>query len=205
MPYIKLSERPKFAHEIEEILGILGDKNDTMYTKGEYFGYFVNRVCRRYLADPDYTQNSFNSFFFNETKKKTLSNAADSIAARINRADPLGSAGELNYGISAVLWAILGQCEGFEYANYGMRTYLRGIIEKVLDSIETVNTGSQRDMAMAFRRHLIIRGVLGDIVSETYRRATVPYEQHKMGENGDVWADGKLVLPEQSTELVVKE
>jgi hypothetical protein len=49
----------------------------------------------------------------------------------------------------------------------------------VLTNIETVNVGSQRDMAMAFRRHLIISGVLGDVVSETYRRLTTPYEQEQ--------------------------
>lgn len=193
MPYIKLNDRTKFQTSINEVLGILKDPNDTLYIKGEYFGYFVNRVAKRFLADPDYTQNSFNSAFFNDSKKKTLNNAADSIAAMINRSDPIASAGELNYSLSAVLWGFLGEAEGFQPAGYGLRTYFRAIIEKVMESVNTVNTGSQKDMAMAFRRHLAIRGVLADVVSETYRLKTAPYEESKIVENGDIWVDGKLV------------
>jgi hypothetical protein len=201
MPYIKLVDRPKFAAPINEVLGILKDQNDTLYIKGEYFGYFVNRLCKRFLADPDYTHNSFNSAFFNESKKKTLANSADSIAALINRADPIASAGELNYSVSAVLWGVLGSAEGFASASYGLRTYLRAMLERVRSTIETVNVGSQRDMTMAFRRHLVIRGVLGDVISETYRRDTVPYEELKLTENGDIWDGGKLVQPSGLVEV----
>lgn len=205
MPYIKLVDRPKFAHSINEALGILKDANDTVYTKGEYLGYFVNRAVKRFLADPDYTQNSFNSAFFNESKKKALSNAADSIAALINRSDPVASAGELNYALTAVIWGFLGEAEGFEYAGYGLRAYVTGILERVASTIGTVNTGSQRDMTMAFRRHLVIRGVLHDVMSETYRRRTANYEDSKVAQNKDIWEGGKLVLPPTGTALAPVE
>jgi hypothetical protein len=191
MPYIKLEERSKFLSSINEIMGILRDGTDTIYIKGEYFGYFVNRFVKKWLGDQSFTQHSFNSFFFNESKKKALNNASDHLAAAIMKGDPLATAGEIHYCISTILWGLLGKAEGFGEAHYGFRTYLRAMIEKVLQSVETVNTGSQRDMAMAFRRHLIIRGVLGDVVSETYRRVTA--------ENLD-----RMLSPDHPTEEWVK-
>ena len=67
-----------------------------------------------------------------------------------------------------------------------------GGLEEV--NIETVNNGSQKDATMAFRRHLVIRGVLNQIIAETYRRSTVEYEESKLAENGDVWSNGALNL-----------
>lgn len=193
MPYIKLEERPKFTGHITEVLNILREPTDALYVKGEYFGFFVNRLVKRYLADPDYVHNSFNSAHFSETKKKVLTGSADHIAALITRGDPIGSAGELNYVITAVLWGFLGQAEGFAEAGYGLRTYLRGIIDRITVTVETVNTGSARDMTMAFRRHLVIRGVLGDVIDETYRRQTATYEEKKLVENHDIWGGQKLL------------
>jgi hypothetical protein len=193
MPYIKKEERAKFANHIQEVLGILKDQNDSFYVKGEYFAYFVNRCVKKFLVDPDFTQNTFNSANFNEGKKKTLMNAADSVAAVINRADPIAGAGDLNYAITAVMWGFLGEAEGFPKIGYGIRAYLEGILDKIKDSIESVSSGNQKDSTMAFRRHLVIRGVLSHVMKETYRLKTVPYEEQKIVENGTVWADGKLV------------
>ena len=193
MPYIKKEERTKFANHIQDVLGILKDQNDSFYVKGEYFAYFVNRCVKKFLVDPDFTQNTFNSANFNEGKKKTLMNAADSIAAVIDRADPIAGAGDLNYAITAVMWGFLGEAEGFPKIGYGIRAYLEGILDKIKDSIESVSNGSQKDSTMAFRRHLVIRGVLSHVMKETYRLKTVPYEEVKIDQNGTVWADGKLV------------
>lgn len=193
MPYIKAERRQDFKQSIETTLGILKDPNDNFYLKGEFIGYFINRLVRRFLSSPDYTNSAFNSSFFNESKRKSLDNAADSIAALLNRADPISAAGELNYSISAIYWGFLGQCEGFGNANYGSRAYLNGIIDKILSQVETVNFGSQKDASMAFRRHLVIRGVLDHIKHETYSRLTTLYEKDKLEENGDVWKDGKIV------------
>ncbi len=197
MPYIKLVDRNKFSNSITEVLGVLSDGNDNFYTKGEYFGYFVNRCVKRFMADPDYVQNSFNSAFFNDTKKKILSNAADSIAAAINRADPIAGAGELNYAISAVTWGFLGESKSFPQIGYGIRAYLEGIFDKIKESIDTTNNGSQKDATMAFRRHLVIRGVISHIMKETYRLKTVVYQEAKIVENGDIWQDGELLLTDE--------
>lgn len=202
MAYISLTERGKFSHLINEVLGVLRDANDPMYVKGEYFGYFANRLVKKFLGDPNYVAQSFNSAFFNESKKKTLANSADSMAAIIHKSDPLNSAGDLHYALSAVYQGFLGMAEGFKKGNYGLKVYLRGILEKVMQTMETVNTGSQSDMAMTFRRHLIIRGVLADVVdsfkdlSDTHTAALTPL-------NMPIWDnDGKLMLP---TGLAVKE
>jgi hypothetical protein len=193
MPYISLADRTKFKSGITEMIGLLHDPNDTLYIKGEYFGYFVNRLVRKWLGDPNFTHHSFNSFFFNESKKKTINNCADSIAASVHKGDPLATAGELTYCISAVTLGFLGHAEGFNEAHYGLRIYLRAMLEKIQESVETVNTGSQRDMAMAFRRHLIVRGVVSDVVSQICVIENVQ----------DIWQDGKLVLPATGEMTVV--
>jgi hypothetical protein len=188
MSYISLADRAKFSAPIKEILGILGDKNDNIYLRGECFGYVVNRIAKKFLGDPTYPNTSFNSTFFNESKKKSLSNAADSLAVLCNRADPIHSAGDLYFAISAVYQGFLGGAEGFELAPYGLQVYLRGIVERVLSTIETVNVGSTRDMAMTFRRHLIIRGVLADVVE-----AAKAFGYH----DRPIWNDGKMILSQE--------
>lgn len=205
MPYIKQEDRLKFQSAIENVLSAIMEGTETPYIQGEYFGFFVNRLVRRFLNSPDAENNSFNSAFFNESKKKTLTNYADKVCAMLNRADPLSAAGELNYAVTALYWGLLGEAEKVPSAKYGMRAYLVGILEKVYSSLETVNSGNQRDATMAFRRHLIIRGVLHDVLSETYRRQTGYYEDEKRLENKDIWHLGKLVLPEASEAAEVAE
>lgn len=199
-----MTDRSKFEVPVAEALGVFNDGSDTLYIKGEYFGYFLNRCVKKYIADPNYTQHTFNSAFFNDGKRKALSNAADSIAAVLHRADPIGMAEELNYAVTAVLWAILGDANGFPPASYGVRAYLTGIIEKVMSSLDTVNSGNKSDMTMAFRRFLVARGVLHNILSETYRLKTAIYEEGKIAENGDIWDDGVLELP-SSTAIEVSK
>lgn len=195
MPYIKESDRAKFQPLIEGALGVLNDANDNPYLKGEFFGYFVNRLVRRFLGTSDYTNAAFNSTFFNESKRKTLENSADSIAVLLNRSDPMSGAGELNYAVSAVYWGFMGSASGFNSVGYGMRAYLNGVVDKVKDRLDTNQThtiGNQKDATMTFRRHIVICGVLDHIKHETYHTQTVPYEEAKRSENGDVWVDGKL-------------
>ena len=194
MPYIKQEDRKKFQSNILDVIEVLKDGNDNFYVKGEFFGYFVNRCVKRFLADPDYTQNTFNSAFFNVTKQKTLANSADSIAAMINRSDPIAGAGELNYALSAILCGLTGEADGMPDVGYGIRAYLEGILDKIRQNIESVNNGSQKDATMAFRRHLVIRGVLSHISLEIYRMKTSIYEDEKIKENGPIWSGlGKLI------------
>lgn len=201
MPYIKLADRPKFKAVIMNTIPVIMEGTETPYIQGEYFGYLVNRAVRRFLNTTDADQNFFNSAFFNESKKKSLMNAADKIAALLNRADPINAAGELNYAISAIYWGILGDAQQIPDAKYGMRTYLTGILTAIAEKLEPpANLGNQRDATMAFRRYLICRGVLRDIPDETYRRKTSFYEDEKKLDNRDIWLAGELVLPPDSQE-----
>lgn len=200
MPYIAYQDRGKFRHIITSVLGMIVEGSEALYIKGEYFGYFVNRMVRKFEGTSDFTSPAFNSSFFDQSKLKTLANCADSASVLINKGDPLAAAGEMNYVISAIYWGLLGQSSlaSVSPASYGLRAYLRGILEKIRCSLDTVNTGSQRDATMAFRRHLVIRGVLDDVVDEAYRRHTAVYEDEKIAQNQDIWLDGKLVAPEEN-------
>ena len=197
MPYIQFQDRGRFRKTIETVLKTILDGPEPLYIKGEYFGYFVNRMCRKFQGTTDYTHPAFNSTFFEKTKQKTFANSADSVAATLNRADPLGAAGELNYVISAVYWGLLGLAYGHDPASYGLRTYLRSMLRKIRETLNSVNTGSQQDATMAFRRHLVITGVLDDVIDEGYRRHTAVYEDEKMGANGDIWLGGELMAPKE--------
>lgn len=196
MPYIEYQSRSRFRKTVETVLKTILDGPEPLYIKGEYFGYFVNRICHKFQGLPDYTQSAFNSTFFEATKQKTFSNSADSVAAMLNRADPLGAAGDLNYVISAIYWGLLGDAYTGRPASYGFRTYLRAILAKILDNLVQGNSGSQQDATMAFRRNLVIRGVLADVIDEAYRRKTARYEDDKIAQNQDIWLNGELVAPE---------
>jgi hypothetical protein len=194
MPYIKLEDRSRFEPSIKEVLSVISNGPENLYVKGEYFGYFTNRLVRRLLGTQDGVDTSFNSTYFNETKKKTIQATADSLSVLINRSDLINSAGELNYCISAVMWGFMGAANGVPPANYGMRAFLKGILEAIIQELKSPNTGNQGDVTQAFRRNLIIRGVLSDVIDEAYRRDTAAYENRKKTENGDIWLDGELVL-----------
>ena len=66
MPYIKLQDRPKFKELIENVLHVIQDGNESNLTKGEYFGFLVTRITKRFIGDPEYTSPTFNSNFFNQ-------------------------------------------------------------------------------------------------------------------------------------------
>jgi len=193
MTYIETSNRAVFSTLIKEAIGVMSDSTDNFFVKGEYFGYFVNRCVRKYLGDPDFTRNAFNSAQFQAPKMKTLTHTADSIAVMLTRSDPIADADKLNYAICAVMWGFLGDAEGMPKIGYGIRAYLEGILDKIKSGLDTVNTGSVSDATQAFRRHLVIRGVLSHIIQETYRIKTVPYLDYKINSNGPLWFEGKLV------------
>ena len=196
MPYIAKEDRAKFQPLIANVLGVMGQPNTNHYMKGEFFGYFVNRIARKFVGSSDYNAPAFNSTSFNESNKKALDNAADSIVVFAST-EPMSAAGELNYCISAIYWGFIGSALGFEPAKYGMRAYLNGIINKVISQMDAVNPspGNHKDATMTFRRLLIIRGVLDHVKEETYRIKTARYENQKIEENGVLWTqDGALNL-----------
>lgn len=196
MPYIAQKDRTKFVDQVLETIDAIMGGAETTYIKGEHFGYWANRVVMGFVRDPRSKNHSFNSANFNATRQARLAASADKISALIPNTDPIVSAGDLNYVLSSVYWGILGEAKGIPKANYGFRTYLKGILRKILlKSIESNSSGSQRDATMSFRRCLVADGVVSDVIDECYRLHTVEYENEKITQNAFLWVAGRLIAP----------
>lgn len=195
MPYIKLNDRPKFTKYILEAVDTIMNGPETPYVKGEYFGFWANRIAKEFVRDPGAKGSSFNSTTFNVAKAAKLQGCADKIAALIPSTDPIATSGDLNYVLSSVYWGILGDAQDIPAANYGFRTYLKGILGKIHDSIKSIGSGSQRDATMSFRRCIVAESVLDDVIVECYALKTRPYEDDKIIANDILWRAGKLVSP----------
>jgi hypothetical protein len=196
MPYIKQAARVKFKPVIDEILSQIISGSESRYVKGEYFGYYVNRLVKYFLQSLDAPNQSFNSMNFPEPKRKALNVAVDRLAAYLNKSDPIEGAGELNYAITSVLWGLTGDAEGLEPSGYGHRAYLTGMLDVIREDLKNCrfSATSNPNPILNFRRYWVCVGVLNDVINENYRRRTAPYEDGKIAENGDVWAEGKLVV-----------
>lgn len=194
MPYTNRNDRVKFKELIVATVNDIMGGSESDYIKGEYFCYWVHRVLRKYVRDPQADSSSFNSTTFNADKLRKLSASADKVASLIDPA--IQKAGDLNYPISAVYLGITGEADGVDEARYGFRAFLKGGLEKILNTLFNTSTGSQADVTMAFRRNLIARGVLSDVIDEFYWISTREYEDRKMMDNGAIWVDGELVLPD---------
>ena len=175
---------------------MISEPGKSDYPRGEYFGYIVNRLVKRYLrytpTEIDAQGLAFNYRSFPESLRRSLTLWIDKVSSIVDGHDPLQSAGDLNYIISGILWGITGDAEGVEQASYGYRAYLRGILGSIHDDINPVHAQGNAETVMSVRRCRIIRGVLEDVIDEFYRRRTSEYEEKKMIENGDIWYEGKL-------------
>lgn len=198
MPYIKQASRVKFKPVLDEIIQIIVSGPEPKYTKGEYFGYYANRLVKLFLQTIDAPNQAFNSANFPEPKRKQINMLLDRLASYLNKSDPIEGAGDLNYAITSVLWGITGDAEGLDPAGYGFRTYLTGMLEVIRDDLKTSRFGaSNANPILNFRRYWVCVGVLSDVLDETYRRRTAPYEDVKISENGDIWSEGKLIVGDQ--------
>jgi hypothetical protein len=199
MPYIKSDSRKRFVDVIQDTVKIIGGSGKSPYIQGEYFGFWVNRLVKRYLRIPDIeseSATSFNARSFPEPTKKSLLVWGDKTCSMIDGLDPIKASGDMNYAISAVLWGITGDAEGIDEAGYGVRSYLLSILDKIRGTIVPLpGPGNNSDSVMNFRRHLVVRGVLNDVITEYEARKMREYENKKMVENGDLWENGKLWAP----------
>lgn len=198
MPYIKQASRVKFKPVIDEIIQHIISGPETRYIKGEYFGYYANRLTKLFLQTIDAPNQSFNSANFGEPKRKAINMLIDRMASYLNKNDPIEGAGDLNYAITSVLWGVTGDVEGQDTSGYGFRTYLTGMLGVIRDELKTSRFGaSNANPILNHRRYWVCLGVLSDILDETYRRRTAPYEDIKIAENGDLWSEGKLIVGDQ--------
>jgi hypothetical protein len=171
---------------MESIKEIIGGP-ETLLAKGEFFGFWANRIFRRYLQMDGSDTNFFNSETFDTNKKLMLSTLADKLEFFLSKEDPLAAAGNLNYIISATYWGILGDAPGVEQAPYGMRAYFKGILEHIAGELKARKNASESFRIMCSRRYLVTRGVISNIMDEAYRRRDAVYEDGKIEENGDIW------------------
>lgn len=188
MPYIKQEDRTKFAELIDGVILTIMRNSSPDFVCCEYFGFFVDRLTNRYIGAIDGV-HPFNSMNFTPATRKAIEDYANKLASFLNRDTPLKSAGELNYIISSIWWGICGDHKDCNSASYGFRCVTRGMIEKILNNLDTLKfvDGSQQGMVMNSRLVITARGVLNDVISEMYRRRTAIYEESKIIENGDIW------------------
>ena len=197
MPYTKPEERKKYIGFIEDAVRGLSDSTKSFYSRGEFFGYFVNRLVKRFMRVPDIeseVSTSFNARTYPEALRKSINSWADKLAMTMDANDPIKASGDLNYAITAVLWGITGSAAEIETASYGFRCYLRGILEKVKEMIVPLYGTGNNETVMNYRRHLIVKGVMGDVMDEWYAQQMCPYERVKEAENGPIWHDGRLYV-----------
>jgi len=194
MPYIVPENRDRFKDTIVKVVSTILSGSESHYSKGEYFGYFASRVFKGFLSMETIHENSFNSTFFNVEKRNDLSSAADKVVLMFGGGDSLSIAGDLNYVITSVYWGLIGDSSLSEKANYGFRTYLKGILLVTQGAIEdyVTKTDSKKNSLIWFRRKLVAVGVMSDVIEETYRRKTAVYEDEKIEINGDLWEKGEL-------------
>lgn len=193
MPYITSERRSDFKPLIAEAVKAITSGNETHFVKGEYFGFVANRIIKTFLQTNDAPAHSFNSNTFNEKSRKALVTVADKLAGSVAKGDIISGADELNYVVTSLALGILGAAEGMEKANYGTIAYHIGMLEHIRDNVEK-SVFNQLDTAqriMNFRRMLVTKSVINDIVDEIFRRVLIPQEEAKKAANGDLWENGQ--------------
>lgn len=202
MPYIAAKDRTKLNDSLKALVNELINPSATVAAKGEFFGFYVRRLTLQYVNSPRsgvLCKEIFHCGQFPEDVRRTLLGVADEIAVKLNDASPMETAGLLNYAISVPYWGLLGDAEGTP-ASYGLRAYLKGTLLEVLKwgddlFLKPKNdspTGIWAQAVIAYRKKLIVQGVLSDVLDEAYRRKTVPYEEEKARQNGDLWVNNEI-------------
>lgn len=197
MPYITPENRTKYISSIEKVIStfkkVEGEGEYLLTARAELFGFFVDRLIHKFIQKEPYQKLLSERRLNQVVLHDDLNSIVNDISEYYTFA--LADAGELNYVISAVYWGLLGEAEGMPPVGYGMRVYLRSMLEEIKSKVSVPLSwlASNEEEIFKLRSILIASGVLNDVISEAYRRKTVLYEDLKIVENGDVWKDGKLV------------
>ncbi len=165
MSVVSVNEVQKFQPLLDEVRSTLAEMSDNIYTKGDYLGFYVNRLVRKYLGDPNYAANAFNSAHFAEAKKKVLSSAADRLASLLNTADPIAAAAELDYIILTSMRTFVSpQFAGW----FGVQAYVEGCLDRIKSHLEPISLSGaqQKDLLLMHRRAILLRGVLSHVIRQ---------------------------------------
>ena len=184
MPYIKKQDRYPYFSVIDGVLRGIPPSNNPL-EQAEYLGYFLSGVVENFYKKGRYAAvgNLFAVYCKDDEAKATLDEQIKNTYDTLGCKDIMSRGGELNYVMSAVIWGFLGDSTHFETAKYAVRSYMRGILLRIKDHAERYQPYGEEEC----RFYIMLRGVLGDVMDELYRRKTSRYENAKISENGDVW------------------
>ena len=181
MPYIQSESRPKYDVFINRLLETIPTDADEI-TIVEYTAYSISQIMGKFLGVYDISSNDdlFNCRLFEGQRRDAIFTISERIASEVGASrNMLQQAGDLNYIISFLTWGVLGDAPNRTRAGYGMRAFMKGCLQEVIASLKPYY-GYNRYFVMA-------RAVLTDVIDETYRRRTAPYEDEKIEQNGDLW------------------
>jgi hypothetical protein len=154
----------KYASLVEELTGNIATSPESVLVKGEYFGYFLNKLVKGYAQALDASLASFNSVLFNEAKKKNITVLTDKLQVFVNTGDPLQAADELNYVVNEVYRQVVGHLD--TQVTNAVHLYFVGVVETVKNNLRDAkfdNPSSAALRATTLRRYSLAVGVLGQL------------------------------------------
>lgn len=161
MPYIQSEIRPLYDPHIRTVVGFLKTLNKENAASA-FYAFSINLLYMWLEKQPCVqTQTDIDTFLMNTIEKMLVGFDDDYIA----------KSGHLNYMISSVAWALVNA------HGYGFRSFIKGVLRDI-ESDPIFNRNR-------FKRW-ILKGLVSDICDEMYRRQTVPYENQKIADHGDV-------------------
>ena len=170
MPYIAQKDRAQYDPIINKVLEAICIEKDAL-SQVDRFGHFAWLLLR----------GSAEGVPFGETDddiRKQVCDHAFAILCILRSKELTMMAGDLNYVLSSIIWGMMGDDKRFPNAKYSTRAYVHGVL------LTTQDLPAKK----ATRKNVMLRGVLGDVIEELYRRRTSLYEDSKAKINGDLWA-----------------
>lgn len=151
----------KYEVAVLELAQVIMSANVSQTNKGEYFGYFLDRLIHRYVQTQPGRSDQFNANLFPSGTRKSLELLADRLATQVGSADPVEAATDLRHVIVRVLEHLADQ------QSDGTVLFLKGCLHKVISKIDTnLDTslgGDPKDRVTASRRRVVAIGVLADV------------------------------------------
>jgi hypothetical protein len=159
---IREEAKARYDVVIDEVVKAVNAGPEARVVQAEHFGFFVNRLVRKFMHTVDFDVPAFNSILFTEPKKRLLINATDKLSVYLQGGEATEMSGDLIYIIERVYH---GVTEGKEN---NMRPLYRGIMEAIKDSLKDAKfdaSPDQKRRLMGVRRYWVTVGVLAEILS----------------------------------------